>query len=191
MAITGGQRARYVRDSVWFAVIDGLNRLGWMDAGRFHQPLVFNHALDEGDTEVPLNTVALADLDVSEESAEMGSQEARRTRIMYVDFYAESQVIGQHFANDVADLLAGRMATVGYDSPTIALYDWSTATTGTLELLTASQVNIANLTIPSEQIGWLDIEDVFIDRSSDSSVAHRKYWYAVRFDVIDQYGSDT
>lgn len=169
--IVGGIRARLIRDSVYHCIYDALAELGWFDSGRRHLPIVFDGGLVDQAEEIQLNTVALVDEDLVADDLELGSNLAEHNWTFYVDFYAENDVIGKELINDVRDILAGRMSTIGRAHSSVTVYDYREAT-------------------PSE-LFTVQLEDIVVDRAHDFPKPWLKHWYACRFTVVDAYGDET
>lgn len=168
MTYTGGRRYRLIFDSLYHMLHDSLEELGWFEAHSSHSPLLFPYEGIENDTQVPFNTLALSDEDISDWDAELGSNMGEITWTMYVDFYAESKPIGVHVINDIRDILQGRMPAIGRSHAVLEVLDYSLAT-------------------PVE-IFYCGIEDVMVDKAQNFPDAYRKNWYTCRFTVVDHYG---
>jgi len=170
MQYVGGLRARLIRQSVYMTINDALLTLDWFNPGRRHKPVTFVAYPVNPDTEVPFNTAALSDEDIFESEDEVGSQFAEHRWTFYVDFYAESDALGLHFQQDVRAILSGRMDAVGRNYPKVDVYDWTMAT--------------------PPLIFTVQIENVVGDRAHDFPKRYQQHWYAVRFDVVDNYGNE-
>lgn len=166
--ITGGLRARLIRDSIYHVLFDGLADLGWFDSGRQHRAISFPGTVVDQHTEIPMNTLALVDEDQSEVEGEMGSNLGDFRWTYYVDFYAEDDVIGKHLIYDVRDILAGRMVGVGRTDSSVAVLDYTLAT--------------------PTQVFVVQLEDIIVDRAHDFPKPWQRNWYACRFTVLDSYG---
>jgi hypothetical protein len=169
--IVGGLRARLIRDSTYRWIYDGLAALGWFDAGRRHLPVSFTGKPVDADQEIQFNTVALVDLDTGEYDLELGSNLAEHRTTYYVDFYAESDVVGKELIHDVRDILAGRMSSIGRAHPHVPVYDYRQAT--------------------PPLAFYVEVEDLVVDRAHDFPKPWLKNWYACRFDIVDHYGDET
>lgn len=169
--IVGGLRARLIRDSLYYMLHDSLDQLGWFSVNRRHQPINFTGTDTERLTEIPINTVALSDDNLTENDYELGSNGVESTWTFYVDFYAEDDSVGKHLIHDVRDILGGRMSTIGRVAANCAVYDYRQAT-------------------PSV-IFFVELEHIIVDRAHDFPKAWQKHWYACRFDVVDAYGDET
>lgn len=163
----GGLRSRLIHDSLFRMLEDSLDQLGWFDGqpGRENvritpEPLPLNR-------EIPLNTIALADFDMDENEAELGSDFTEVSWGFYVDFYAADKSIGIHLINDVRDILRGKMYSIGRTGPVLEVYDWTLATP-----------------VP---IFTCQIEDVIVDKPEIAADTWLKNWYSARFMVIDNY----
>jgi hypothetical protein len=171
-AIVGGLRARLIHDSIFNYVKDGLTVLGWTGnpAPRRYVPINFIAQTPNLEAEVPLNTLALSDENVTDQSAEIGSQFAEHTRNFYLDFFAESDAIGKHLIGDLRDLLEGRMPSLGYLGPEIPVFDYTQAT-------------------PS-QIFYVELTSLRVDRAHNWAQRWLQHWYSISFSVVDWYAGD-
>jgi len=169
MVVTGGLRARLIHDSIYFGIRDGLQQLGWFDPSppRQHYPINYTYEPVENDTEVPPNTVALSDENLSEVEAELGSSMVETSWTYYLDFYAENDVLGKHLINDVRDILGGRMPSIGRNDASMPVWDYSQAT--------------------PVQIFSVDIESIVVDRAHDFPKSWQRFWYSCSFIVRDAY----
>lgn len=171
MTVAGGIRARLIRDSLYDMIKDSLTALGWFDGGRRHQPLNMIHEQIENLESIQINTLALADEDLVSDDIELGSNLAEHRWHFYVDFYAESDTLGVELIRDVADILSGRMSSIGRSFANFGVYDFRQATPPLLF--------------------FCEIENVRVDRSQNWNDAHLRHWYMVDFDVVDVYSDDS
>jgi hypothetical protein len=171
MVVVGGTRVRIVYDSIYNEINRALTALGWFDAGREHLPITFRTLPVDDETGVPPNTLVLVSEDEFFNESELGSPYGEHTRQYYLDFYAESQPLGEHVIFDCRDILEGRMASIGRDGPVIPLMNYSIAT-------------------PVE-IGTLDVEFVQVDRGHLFQYPWQKFWYSCSFTILDYYGNET
>lgn len=168
MTVVGGLRTRFVYDSVFNALYAGMSSLGWFDAGRNHLPVEFVSEPIAADEEVQLNTMSMGEGPMFDRERELGSNMSSAEYAFYIDIYAESGPVGRALANDMRDLIMGRHG--GRTGPTFTIYDYRTAT-------------------PSE-IAWVAVERVNVYREDMPTRPWQKFWYTVRFDVIDDYLPD-
>lgn len=138
--IAGGLRARLVQDSLSRFVVDGLTSLGWLDPGRRHLPVRVVAKPPRWDEPVVANAIALsfemADLD----DLELGSALTRTSAAATFDLYVESDSLAVDLANDIRDLLRGRLRSPRHG--VIELVDWSQATPVTFGYATVSDVRV-------------------------------------------------
>lgn len=161
----GGLRARLIGDSAYQMITTAVEALGWLQPGRRHKPITFRPKPVPFDEEVPFNTLAVSQTDVSGMEAELGSLLTDDTWTFYVDFYAEDESIGKHLIHDVRDALRGMLPSIGRSRPILPVYAYDQAT-------------------PVVAF-YCDIEDVIVDRANDFPKPHQRYWYVCRFDVVD------
>lgn len=171
MTYVGGLRARLIKESIFQTVHDSLDALGWFDTGRKHTPITFSDTTVPDSDSVQKNTLVLNDWDASELEGEMGSLFTEFRSIYYLDFYAESDAIGVHMSQDLKDILAGRMSSIGRSSPTISVVDYTIAT-------------------PAE-IFVVQIENIFVDRPEVFTFQWQRHQRSVRFEVVDNYTDDS
>lgn len=165
MAVSGGLRTRLIFDSIYEQIRDGLTTLGWFDSGRGHEPVTFIPEPVVDTDEVKLNTIALAEGGMFDRDFEIGSNMAEAEYSFYVDIYAQNGDLGRHLANDIRDLVRGRHG--GRTGSGFTIYDYQMAT-------------------PSS-IGWLELERAQVFKEDLPTRPWQKFWYSVRFDVIDYY----
>jgi len=171
VAYVGGIRSRLIRDSTFRMLRDCLDVLGWFDTGRKHKPVTMRYSAVPMGTEVPPNTIALADENVAENEEELGSNLASHRWTMYVDFYAENETIGMHLINDIKAILGGRIPSIGRVGPFVKVYDYTQAT--------------------PRQIFIVDVENIQVDRAHDFPHHWLRYWYSCQFVLVDYYGDET
>lgn len=167
----GGLRARLIRESLYRMVYSSLAQLGWFDAGRKHSPVSFISEPVRDIQQIAVNTACLADFDLTEEDAEMGSQLAISTWRFFIDFFGEDDAVALHFSRDVKDILGGRMAHIGRTGSTFPVYDYLQAT--------------------PPVVFYCDIEKIQEDRPATFAQPFDKFWYSIRFDVIDEYADES
>lgn len=175
MTIVGGLRTRFISDSVRIAIVAALSGLGWFDADREHLPLRFSPKPADWDDNVRWNTFSITAEGRDEYPSELGGRVVDDTTTFFVDFYAESHAVGQHFASDVAAIVAGRMPEVGRRDDVFDIYD--------LRLVNP---------VPFLQV---IVERCAQDRAILTPRPWQQFWYYVRFDILDdhadEYGEST
>lgn len=167
MAYVGGLRARLIRDSVYNALNDALADLGWYEASPSRAPVTFRSSPFPLDEQVPPNTLALSDENDDAAEMELGSTLSEFTWDMFVDIYGEDDAVALHLAGDVADILAGRMASVGRDRPVIDVYDYTLAT--------------------PVVIFTVEVIAVHKDRAHGFPQPWLRFWRSVPFKIVDSY----
>lgn len=165
MSVVGGLRTRFLYDSVFNALYDGMETLGWFDTDRRHRPVTFISEPIGDVEEVQLNTMAFSDGPMFDNEAEIGSNMTASEYGFYIDIYGESGPLGRALANDFRDLIKGRHG--GRTGPVFTIYDLSLAT--------------------PTSIGYAEVERVNIHREDTFTRPWQKFWYSVRFDVVDYY----
>ncbi len=165
--IVGGLRARLIRDSVFHAVDTALANLGWYQASPNRAQVSFRAFPYAADVQVPPNTLALSDETDNSVPMELGSELTEFTWPMFIDVYGEDDAIALHLAGDVADILAGRMASVGRGRPTIDVYDYTLAT--------------------PVVIFSVEVVDVRKDRAHGFHQPWLRFWRSVTFHIVDSY----
>lgn len=168
MTVTGGLRARLIRDSLFHMIKDSLEALGWLDDNRYHSPIIFAYDPVDITEEIRPNTVGIDVLETRDFPLEVGSPLSEDIRRYEVDFFAESAALGEHFIYDVRDIIDGRLPSIGRDSRTLTVKDYRNAATP------------ADLFI-------VHIDNVEVDKSFNSPQPWLKNWWACFFDVEDTY----
>lgn len=168
--IVGGTRDRLIHDSLYHMIQDSLRDLGWLDSGRRHRPVTIVAEPVPEDTQLVPNIVAISDEATIMEEVEMGSNLTEYRWEYWVDVYGESLPIARHLAGDIRTILEGKYNSIGRSAPTVTVYDWSMAT-------------------PMEVFSC-NVENVEFDRSRFYSKPFQKYWYMIRFEVVDTYGDE-
>jgi hypothetical protein len=168
--VVGGLRDRFIKDSVYQYLKHRLDLLGWFDAGRRHEQVVF---LDEPQNlmeEITANTLALSTEDHLEEDVELGSGLSELRWQMYIDFYAENDDVGTHLIRDVAAILGGRMPSIDAARRAVPVYDFSAATPPVLFVV--------------------GIENVRTDKAHDWPHQWLRHWQSCAFEIVDSYDDE-
>jgi hypothetical protein len=167
----GGLRARLIKDSCYFTLVDALTTLGWFDPTRRHQPITMVAEQQDLTVEIPLNTLALfAEGRGPTLDWELGSTFSQHSRLYYVDFFAESDALGEHVIEDVRDILEGRMPSIGRADPIINVMDYTQAT--------------------PTQLFYVDVEGVRQDRAHNFPQPYLRHWFSLQFTLTDYYGDE-
>lgn len=167
----GGLRARLISESLFQMVKQSLGSLGWFDAGRQHAPINLVAEPQDLETEIPLNTLAIIDENLSEVEGEVGSLLADHNWVHMIDFYAESDAIGKQLIFDVRDILTGRMPSIGRTGPTVNVYDYTQGAT-------------------PPQIFYVDITNVRLDRGHNWPHPWLQHWFSLQFFTEDHYADE-
>lgn len=165
--VVGGQRTRFIVDSLYLMVQEALAALGWMDVGREHDPIIFRDDPVGVDEEVPYNTIAFEDTISSDSEAEIGSLLTIDDITVFIDIYAESESLGRHLSGDVRDILRGKLPAVGRNAPVLDVYDFNQATP-----------------VP---VFTCQLERIRTDRAHNWPQAWRKHWYSLTVHIMDEY----
>lgn len=174
--VVGGKRARLISDNFYELVRSGLDALDWFDSGRQHHAITMMRGQPEWDDPVAFNTVAIADINVGDVSAEVGSNLTEDTWAMFVDFYAENDSVGAHLIGDVRDILRGKMPSIGRSTAFFTIYDFSQTSDPDTD------------TGPA--LFEVEIQNVHLDRAYNQARPWMKHWFSVRADLIDYYGDE-
>lgn len=165
--IVGGLRMRLLHDSLHALVVEGLTELGWLDAGRTHDPIRILTQPTRWDVPIKPNIVAIDHESVDTTEFEVGSLLTEDTVISYVEIYAESDSLGMDLSNDIRDMLRGRL-TMATIHGTFPIYDFRHATPTTIGHATVATVNsLRNAAISEEN--WV------------------RHWFRVRAEILDTY----
>lgn len=166
--LRGGIRTRMINESIYRMVKDGLADLGWFDADRQHAPISFITEPVDRNEPITLNTLNISPEDTDDMETGLGESSVQERCTYYIDFYGESNAIGLELIHDIRDILGGRMPLIGRTHPQCTVYDFRAAT-------------------PVE-VGYVEFEDIIVDRSRTFPKPWLKNWFMVRFDVVDTYG---
>lgn len=166
MPLYGGQRARAVRSSLFRYLNGCLTNLGYFSTTGNFTPVSFIDEIPqfESNRVIAPNTLAVIDGESETKDIEMGSYYGQHNWDYILEFYAENDAIGLQVSKDMQACLEGRYPGVSSGYPSITLYDYSLATPA--------------------PIGTLDVENIISTRMSGPQPWMR-YWYAVRFTLID------
>ncbi len=168
--VVGGLRGRLIVDSYRKMLRDSLDALGWFDSGRQHRPITFVSNEYKVDEEVPLNTIVVADSDVTDEPAEMGSVLADDTWTIYVDFYAEDDSLGRHLMGDFRDISRGKMPSIDRTGPVF---------------------NVLSLHEPTPTTLFVcQITDVTVDKANNFPHPWQQHWWVGRVTIEDTYATE-
>jgi hypothetical protein len=165
--LTGGLRLRLVRDSALNAVVDGLTAQGWFDAGRRHRPVTVTAEPVGWEEPVEPNLLTVVVNALDSDYLETGSNFMRDTLRVVVDLYAESDTLGMELANDIRDLLRGRLGAAVTRSA-LPIWDYRLATPAV--------------------IAFADVDNVAVSRSiAVAQQSWRRYWFTIAADLYDAY----
>lgn len=173
MAYVGGLRARLIRDSVYRALYNALDDLGWFNPSASHSPVTFPANSFPPDVEVPINTIGLVDDREFSEPIELGSILSERAWTMMVDFFGEDDALSLHLIRDVKDILEGRMPSIGRNEPIIDVYDFTDSALSPPKIFT------------------VEIEDVRVDKAHDFPQPWMRFWRSCEFLVVDAYTDES
>lgn len=163
----GGLRDRLIHDNLYSMIYDALYELGWLTANSNHKAVRVRAEPIPVNEEITPNVVAISDEHTLIDEMELGSHLSEYRWEYWVDIYAESLPIGKHLAGDVRTILEGKFNSIGRYTPNVVVYDLTQAT-------------------PSE-IFTCEIENVEVERSRFYEKPFQKYWYMIRFELVDCY----
>lgn len=167
MTVTAGLRARLITDSIRSLIEDGLDALGWFDSNRSHLPIVFHAEPPAWDQALVYNTMVLSVRSRSSTFVEVGSTFIDDSTHLGIDLYVENASLGVELANDIRDVLRGRLDP-GAARATATIFDLRQPT-------------------PPE-IGYVTISDVRAIRvPPEVNLAYTAHWFGVEFLVSDHY----
>ena len=172
----GGIRTRLISDNFYEMVRKSLASLHWFDAGRNHSAIELARGEQDWSTPIPINTLAISEVDIVGDDAEMGSNLTEDRWTAYVDFYAEDDSLGTHMAGDVRDILRGKMGSIGRSAAILPVYDFTQV------------ADIDN--DPAPFLFNVEIENVVQDRAHNQSRPWMEHWFSIRCDLVDTYGDE-
>jgi hypothetical protein len=160
---TGGYLDRLIIIAVNDVLRDGLEALGWFDAGRSHLPIQWRSGPTPVDKQIAYNTCVVSFETIEPAEMEVGSDAVEITHTGYVDFYAEpapdpddedntfngGEALGKHFIGDVWSVLVGDIPSIGRDRPVIDVLDYGMCVDEETEALTSR--------------GWLKYSELSVD----------------------------
>lgn len=167
MTIDGGLRRRLLSESVRVTILASLDRMGWFDAGRQHDPLNFAAKPNDWDEQVVPNTFSITLEDTHEDPSELGDVAVDDTITFFFDFYADSDALGRHVAWDVHAIVMGLATAAGRNAPVFDVY---------------------NLLAPTPSIfTQVDVEHCVVDQVDGDRRPWQAHWWFVRFDLLDDH----
>lgn len=167
MTVIGGLRARLLQDSLRLVLDNGLADLGWFNPNRTHKPLRFLPEPQDWDHPIAFNSMVVSTRSRSTEEIEVGSHFNQDTARVTVDIYAENDSLALDLANDIRDLIRGRLP-LGLINGTFSILDLRMATPTAL--------------------GYARIGEVRMTRVAPQPTSpHSLYWFGVDVDVHDYY----
>jgi hypothetical protein len=167
-SLTGGLRDRLVDDAVHLMLRDALTALGWLAPAAHRREVTLIAAPVQADVEIVPTTVSVVREDLAYDLIELGSQLSEDRSIHYVDIYGENDAVAKHLAGDLRDILRGKMPAIGRTAPVVAVFDRT------------------QTPVPAEPAFHVEIEDVVMERAREVSRAWERYWWMIRFDVVDE-----
>lgn len=184
----GGVRARFIYDSIWDIINNGLRALGWYNPtiynsdgslnpsapsnARKHHPVNFVPEQLNWDQEIQINTLAFVPENVTDKEWELGSLMTEDRWIYYLDFFAENEAISIQLTGDIRDILRGKLSSIGRGYGPL--------------------VDICDLAQPGHyKIGYVQIENVTVDRVPTYTQRWQRYMRTVRFEACDYYALDS
>lgn len=169
MTVVGGLRARYLQDSLTYLITNGLVQLGWFDTDRSHRPLRFVPAPLDWNQPIICNLLTVSTVSRRTEFIELGSDLSEDNVATTVDIYGESESFGIDLANDIRDLLRGRLPGGA----------------------TGGVANIFDLASnPPPVIGYVTIDEPRVAcQPTKIASARAIHWFTVDFNLLDTYYS--
>jgi hypothetical protein len=172
MTPIGGLRARLLHDSLQEAVKDGITALGWFDPGRSHRPIQFLNAPAAWDSEITANSMVVTARSRITDWVEVGSALSQDLVVMGVDIYGETDSFTSHIANDVRDLLRGRLP-VGPQRGSLAILDYRMATPTPLGHAVITEVRVTRVRPQTNRpysLFWFGVDVELLDTYYDSEL---------------------
>lgn len=169
MTVVGGLRARYLQDSITFLITNGLAQLGWFDTDRAHLPLRFVPAPFDWNQPVDFNLLTVSSISRRATYIEVGSDLTEDNVSMTVDIYGETESFGIDVANDIRDLLRGRLPG-GAIGGVADIFDLALS--------------------PPPIIGYATIDEPRVAcQPTKLASARAIHWFTVDFNALDTYYS--
>ena len=165
--IVAGLRARLLHDSFQNLVEEALALLGWFDTDRAHKPVRFFHEPVDWDQAIVFNSMVVVARSRITDYIEVGSNLTQDSVTVGVDIYGESESFTLDIANDVKDILRGRL-TPAASRGTFEILDLQLATP--VPIGHAVITNVRATRVPP-QIGQV----------------YTRHWFGVDATVLDTY----
>lgn len=171
MAYVGGKRQRLIKDNLKRHIQEGLDALGWFDAGRPMKPLTV--VADQFDPTVEIKPNIVSVILEDQNAIEMGMGQdwklQENTINGFIEIFAENNGIGQHLAGDVLDLLRGKFTSI-YDDESFEVLD---------------------LTVDNSFLFRCEFEHFEMMKNRTWDLPFNDYWWTIAVDIVDTYRDDT
>jgi len=115
----GGLRDRFLTESVFEHVNGELTAKNWFALDAVHTPVTVVYSFPDDTDPVQTNTLAMSPGNADTEYIEMGSLAFAKGIILFFDFYAENDPIGQQLVGDIEHFLM--------KNPSLDVYDYENA----------------------------------------------------------------
>jgi hypothetical protein len=170
MAYVGGKRQRLIKDNLKRHIEEGLDTLGWFDAGRPHKTVRIIADQVEPSEEVTPNLIGVMIEDFSFEEMGMGQDWSLQENTInaFIEVFAENNAVGQHLTGDIYDLIRGKFTDI-YDDTSFEVLD---------------------LGVDDSFLFRCDFEDFEVMKNRSWDLSFNKYWWTIAVDIIDTYRDD-
>jgi len=153
----GGLRDRFVSESVFEHVNVALTALSWFALDSAHTPISVVYAFPDDEDPVEKNTLAMSSGNSDTEYVELGSLRFAKGTILFFDFYAENDPIGQQLIGDVEHFFM--------KNPSLDVYDYEDA---------------------KNVLFQVQIEDTFVRRPTRVTQPWQKHWITLSVEIEDE-----
>jgi hypothetical protein len=166
MVMSGGLRARLIRDSLEELVRSSLDALGWFDAGRQHAPIRIIEEPNDWDEPIEFNSISVSGGDLVDAELELGSTATEDTWTYYCDCYMEDESVAIAISGDIREALRGKLPDIGRTGPVMDVYDFRDD--------------------PPDVIFTCELQNIIVDRGRGFSQPWLRYWFTVRVEIVDE-----
>ena len=155
--VDGGLRDRFIAESVFEHINNELTAKNWFALDASHTPLTVVYSFPEDTDPVQKNTLAMSTGNADTAYVELGSLAFAKGIMLFFDFYAENDPIGQQLIGDIEHFLM--------KNPSLDVYDYENAKA----VLFQAQV-----------------EDAYVRRPVRVTQPWQKHWITLSVEIEDE-----
>lgn len=155
--VDGGKRDRFVTESVFEHVNTALTALDWFAINAAHTPITVVYSFPEDEDPVQKNTLAMSTGNADTGYVELGSLTFAKGIMLFFDFYAENDPIGQHMIGDIENFFM--------KNPSLDVYDYENA---------------------KAVLFTIQVEDTEVRRPTRVTQPWQKHWITLSVEIEDE-----